>query len=223
MRPREFQSDIHVRLDFFGTTSYRRLPCNPEPGAYVNIYVKRFGVVKEAYENKVTFTLADQLTPGFGKGHNYNYAKMISEESLRLYSYVIRYGYWSRLFPYKWNQTTYRMRLVANLNRWKLFSILSLTGQWAFVFMIFVAWVDLGFQFADTISLIYVTLGQSFSTVIQMYNLVLTQEFAALISTALSFVRRLAELYDLDTNGKDGTEGMTRVLQIGRASCRERV
>src|ERR1700728_4195639 len=96
---------------------------------------------------------------------------MISEESFKLFSYVVRFGHWSRLFPYKWNASNYHLEVVPNLNRWHLIGVATLLAPWIFVGILLAGLIASGSNANDVVFFTFLTLDFSFATIIQVCNL----------------------------------------------------
>ena len=128
---------------------------------------------------------------------------MISEESFKLFSYIIRVGHWTKILPFKWNPVNYKVEVVPNLNRWRMIAVANLTLQWVMVWSAFAGLMEPGAELADWILFAVIALGEVLATMIQIYNFVYTTELSALLSSIHLFVRKLVIYHGMNMSEKD--------------------
>jgi hypothetical protein len=139
---------------------------------------------------------------------------MISEESFRIFSYVIRAGYWTKILPFTWNLVNYKVQVVPHLNRWRLIALASLVVQWGLFWSALAGVLEPGAKLKDWMFTCMMLLSLMFSAIIQLNNFFNTREFATLLSAIHLFARKLALHYRLDMRKKDGMESLTKPFLV---------
>ena len=120
---------------------------------------------------------------------------MISEESFRLFSYVIRVGSWTNILPYTWNPADYTLRVVRYPIFWRVFAFIGLFMQWVLVPSAAVSLLEPDATVDDSVFFLTILFSQAFSTMFQIYNLCWPEGCVLLLSTIHTLARRLAAYY----------------------------
>ena len=139
---------------------------------------------------------------------------MISEESFRIFSYVIRTGYWTKILPFTWNPVNYKVQVVPHLNRWRLIALSSLVVQWAISWSVLAGVLEPGAKLDEWMLACMILLAQIFTTILQVNNLLFPAELATVLSEMHLFARKLALYHRLDMRKKDGMERLTKPFLV---------
>ena len=118
---------------------------------------------------------------------------MISEESFKLFSYVIKVGCWTKCLPFKWNPVTYGVDVIPHLNLWRIFAVVFLSVEWATVMVNGIPLVVSNERATpqDYIVFGFVAIGTAAAFAIQLHILFIPREWAACLSQVHLLSRKL--------------------------------
>lgn len=121
---------------------------------------------------------------------------MYTKTTIKVLSSLIKTGYWTGIFPYKWNPKSRKISISPYLFWWKIYSFLFLLIQivcFTLHFLPLYTLDNIGLQFyliaSQTFSLAV------FSIIFLIHNLFYAEDVAQVLSTLIFFTRQQGKKY----------------------------
>lgn len=119
---------------------------------------------------------------------------MLTEKTFKLIALLIKIGYWSGTFPFKWNSRTYTITIMPKfkLKLWKIYTVLLITVQWVVLLFHAIPLFALGdkIRLADRILMFRAFLFFVFALSFQVFNLRQIEDMVQVLNTVYCFTRQ---------------------------------
>lgn len=117
---------------------------------------------------------------------------MITERTFKLIKLLTQIGYWTGIFPFQWNSTTYTFVIMpkANLYLWKIYTCCTIIIQWILITIILLPlFTNDNIRQADRIMIVWVFLISAFTLSFQIFNILLVDEMVQVLNIVYLFYK----------------------------------